>query len=322
MRCRLVSARSFSAILSICRCTDSRRLSFWERLFSIISASSPDIDRTEGLAELADQRRDRDIKQEEPAHQQIGCGNEIDRDLRRQLVDEADRDVEDHAVDQKGARQPQHDIGGLLQRVGKGDQRRAHLRHPAEGHGRVGIDQRAEDDVMEIHDEQNHDASKGDEAGKAGLRRVFDDVGRARLGITDHHGDDRRGELHAERIDSGEHAVHQADKRFAENQADISSGSRVDSRIDRVPEQRHECDRQRTGDEDAQLLGHARRGKTRKSQHAAANPAEDQKQRENGPLRVCYHEIEPKIFISMPLASSTCDRTGSVANSRSMIMRT
>jgi hypothetical protein len=102
-------------------------------------------------------------------------------------------------------------------RVGERDERAAHLHNAAEGHRRVGIDQRTEDDVMEIHHEQNHHAGKGDEARKGAFGRIFEDVAGARLRIADHHRKNARRKLQAERVEPGQHAVHHADQRFAED---------------------------------------------------------------------------------------------------------
>ena len=100
----------------------------------------------------------------------------------------------------------------LAQRIREGDERGAHLHQPAERHGRVGIDQRAENDVMEIHDEENHQAGHRDKGRQTDFGRIFDDVRRARLRVADHHRDDRGRELQTERIEPGEHAIHHTDQ--------------------------------------------------------------------------------------------------------------
>ena len=54
----------------------------------------------------------------------------------------------------------------------------------------------------------------------------------------------------------------------------------------------------------------------------AADPAEDDEDGEDRLRRDRVHEIVPSDRTSTPRAISTCDRTGSVGNRRSMIMRT
>ena len=99
---------------------------------------------------------------------------------------------------------------------------------------------------------------------------------------------------------------------------DWSSGER--------PQDRNEHRRQRKrhddGDEQPDLHRHVIAREAGDDHQAPAEPAEDQKDGEHRLGRQVDHEIVPSDLTSTPRAISTCDRTGSDGNMRSMIMRT
>ena len=96
------------------------------------------------------------------------------------------------------------------------------------------------------------------------------------------------------------------------------------ARVARSDGLEHRRERKRHGqrDEQAHLRRHARAGKAGHQHQAAADPAEQQEDQQDGLRSDRTHEIVPSDLICTPRAISTCDSTGSVANSRSVTIRT
>src|SRR5690606_7824846 len=103
----------------ICFCRRTRRLRRSAR--PVMSAAYRR--RQEAVAEQRQHEADTEIEKRKRADDDEGQRHEIDRDLRRQLVDEADGEVGEDGIGDEGAGETQGQVERLRHGVGDVDQR-------------------------------------------------------------------------------------------------------------------------------------------------------------------------------------------------------
>ena len=186
----------------------------------------------------------------------------------------------------------------------------------------VGHDQRLDDLVVEVEHEQQHQRRERYQRAERRLRVGLVDACPAGAAEAHQHGDRRRHELQRQHVKPRHQPDQRADQGFRHDQRQQHRRIARGVRRDLVPQ----MDEQRTGrgdrHEQPDLDRHAGAGHARHQQEAAADPAEGDERRDDDARQRGVHEIVPSTRISTPLAISTCDSTGKVGNSRSMIMRT
>ena len=204
----------------------------------------------------------------------------------------------------------------------KVDQRRLRVEEDVDRRDAVGFDQRLYDLVVEVEHKKQKQCRERNDCGERRLRFGFLDARSGHAAVTDHHGDCRTGKLKRQNVDAGDQADQSADHHLGDDHRQKHARLLADKRNDLVPHMDQQRAGRRDRDEKPDLYRHADTGNARHQQKAPADAAEGNERRKHHAFGDCRHEILPRTRISTPLAISTWLRTGSVVNSRSMIMRT
>src|SRR5581483_3966003 len=218
------------------RCTSTMRRRRWLRSVIGLARCQPG---GEGRSEIFDELPHGDDDEKKAAGEDEGHRDEEYRDLRRQLVGDADREVDDDRIDDERAADAEGDEKGGGDLVDDVDQRQPRAEAESGRYGRIGVDQAANQLLVETGDE--HDRGRGEREERGQRRNVLFVLvdGAGDRTEADRLGDGDGDRLERQKIEPGDEADHQANRELGENEAEHGESAAVaQRRADRVDEER------------------------------------------------------------------------------------
>ena len=262
-------------------------------------------------------------------------GDEEDLDLRRQPVDQRQRQIGHQRVDHIGRSDPEREAERFAERVGDLLERQTGVEVGPDRNDVVRSDEPAQQLPVQVGREQERDRGQRDQGRQRRHRLVPLDLKPERIGEAEHRRRADRQRLEREIEDPRQEPDHTANQRFdgddpeGEDRIVAKCGAGHSFEQERRQRQGH-----RERDEQADLRGNLRARESGRQHQAGADAAEEN-EGADGRLRrqrlmrrgersgdERRHAIVPSDLISNPRAISSCDRTARVGNMRSMIMRT